>query len=1306
MLLTIGGTAALADDISNSLDNTVDATVEVMPLAPGGAVGTTTLRVIATDNDGKQNCNLNGQRTFRANITSSNTAVATVSPGSITFADCDAPQTITVTSGVAGTARVSLTQPLNNTQGTFNLEPATFDVVVAAVKTATSTSLSCPASVVYSGSAQTPCSATTTGQNGFTATPTLSYSENTVVGTASVTATYAGDATHLSSSDTKTFAITKAASSTAITCTDQTYTGAALEPCSARATGVGGLDVAVTPTYTNNTGAGVAGVSATYAGDANHNGSSATQTFRIDQAAATCTVTGFDGTYDGAAHGLTGTCTGVGGSDLSSGLSLGGSHTSAGSHSVPWSFDGGTNYASQSGTATVTIARAPSSVTVTCPDTETYTAAPQTPCTATVTGVGGLSQSVSVDHTANTNVGTATATADYAGGPNHLASFGTGSFKITKATTSTTVTCAAGPHVYTGSALTPCTATATGPGLSQSLTPAYSANVDAGLVNVSAAYAGGANYWASSGASSFTIDQAESVVTVDCPESVVYTGQAHEPCSARVTGAGDLDETLEADYADNIDAGTATAGASYAGDANHTAGSGAAEFAIDRAPSTVTVTCPTSEVYTGARIEPCSASVTGAGGLSEDGLEVSYTDNEVVGTAIASATYGGDANHTGDSGSATFDITKATSTTLVTCASGPFVYTGDPIRPCSASVTGVGGLNESPSVSYQDNVDAGEATASASYTGGDNHDGSSDSETFVIGQADATCVISGFDGKYDGNAHGLTGSCTGVDDADLSDSLDLGGTYTAAGTYEVDWSFDGGRNYTDQSGTATVEIAKATSTVVVTCDDGPFVYTGDVHEPCTATVTGIGLNQSVPVSYENNTGAGTATASAAYPGDVNHQPGSGSATFVIDKAPSSVTLICDGDRTFTGSAVKPCSATASGAGMSPVILQLSYSDNVNAGTASVTAAWDGDVNHTGSSASTTFVIDKATSSVTVTCTAGPHVYTGSALTPCSAKATGAGALDESLVVEYTDNTDAGTAHASASFAGDSNHTGSTGSTTFVIAQAPSSIAIVCNGAKVFTGSAIQPCTATASGAGMAPITRPVSYTDNVNAGTAKADSAWDGDANHTGSTGSTEFTIAKAPSTVTVTCPTAPVYFAGYALTPACTARATGVGGLDVAVSPVTFTDNTAVGTATAWATYGGDANHDGSTGSTTFQILPWTTSGFFKPVDMGTSTATVWNTVKNGSTVPLKFRLFSGSTELTSTTMVKGFSAVTVNCTSAAEDVIEELSTTGGTSLRYDSTGTQFIQNWQTPKKAGACYKVTMTAQDGSTIAAHFKLK
>lgn len=127
-----------------------------------------------------------------------------------------------------------------------------------------------------------------------------------------------------------------------------------------------------------------------------------------------------------------------------------------------------------------------------------------------------------------------------------------------------------------------------------------------------------------------------------------------------------------------------------------------------------------------------------------------------------------------------------------------------------------------------------------------------------------------------------------------------------------------------------------------------------------------------------------------------------------------------------------------------------------------------------------------------------------------------------------------------------------------------------------------------------------------------------------------------------------------------------------------------------------------------TYTVLAWTMKGYYQPVDMPVvGGPNVWNTVKAGSTVPLKFEIFSGATELTDVAAVSGFSVRQVGCTDTTYVDEIELTTTGGTVLRYDSTGGQFIQNWQTPKKAGNCYSVTTSAQDNtSSITAWFKLK
>jgi hypothetical protein len=124
--------------------------------------------------------------------------------------------------------------------------------------------------------------------------------------------------------------------------------------------------------------------------------------------------------------------------------------------------------------------------------------------------------------------------------------------------------------------------------------------------------------------------------------------------------------------------------------------------------------------------------------------------------------------------------------------------------------------------------------------------------------------------------------------------------------------------------------------------------------------------------------------------------------------------------------------------------------------------------------------------------------------------------------------------------------------------------------------------------------------------------------------------------------------------------------------------------------------------------ILAWTSRGYFSPVKSG------WNTVKSGSTVPLKFQLFQGAegeNEVVSTAQIV-FRVQAKPCQNGGavdDDEITELST-GGTVLRYSGTpgvDGQFIQNWQTPsRKAGMCYAATMSVGGAVILSSDFQLK
>ncbi|HZG36840.1 MAG TPA: hypothetical protein VEY87_13450, partial [Gaiellaceae bacterium] len=120
---------AYADEIKNELPSSA----KVIALNTNGATGSTVLFVDPTGDDGKNGCNLSGpgNPTLVVSVSSSNNAVATVSPTSLSFTSCGDTKTVTVTPHAEGTANVTLSQTSNTSQGSFNLTHASFRVDVA-----------------------------------------------------------------------------------------------------------------------------------------------------------------------------------------------------------------------------------------------------------------------------------------------------------------------------------------------------------------------------------------------------------------------------------------------------------------------------------------------------------------------------------------------------------------------------------------------------------------------------------------------------------------------------------------------------------------------------------------------------------------------------------------------------------------------------------------------------------------------------------------------------------------------------------------------------------------------------------------------------------------------------------------------------------------------------------------------------------------------------------------------------------------------------------------------------------------------
>ena len=133
------------------------------------------------------------------------------------------------------------------------------------------------------------------------------------------------------------------------------------------------------------------------------------------------------------------------------------------------------------------------------------------------------------------------------------------------------------------------------------------------------------------------------------------------------------------------------------------------------------------------------------------------------------------------------------------------------------------------------NVPGGTATWTFTDATG-NYNNASGTAAIVIDKANATVVVDGYTGAYNGVAHGATGSATGVQHEALA-GLNLGASFTNVPGGTANWTFtDATGNYTNASGTAAIVIDKADATIVV--DGFTGVYNGVAHG-ATGSATGV-----------------------------------------------------------------------------------------------------------------------------------------------------------------------------------------------------------------------------------------------------------------------------------------------------------------------------------------------------------------------------------------------------------------------------------------------------------------------------------
>jgi hypothetical protein len=197
--------------------------------------------------------------------------------------------------------------------------------------------------------------------------------------------------------------------------------------------------------------------------------------------------------------------------------------------------------------------------------------------------------------------------------------------------------------------------------------------------------------------------------------------------------------------------------------------------------------------------------------------------------------------------------------------------------------------------------------------------------------------------------------------------------------------------------------------------------------------------------------------------------------------------------------------------------------------------------------------------------------------------------------------------------------------------------------------------------------------------------------------------VDKTPPVVSVTgVSDGASYTVGSAPTTGCTTTDALSGVATSAVLQVSGGTANGVGTFTATCA-GAKDNADNSASASATYTVGYAFSGYLAPVN----NAPTVNTGKAGRTYPLKFQLTDASGGfISSLSAVASVSYKATSCGAFTGDPSDalEVSATGGTSLRYDSTANQYVYNWATP--GAGCYTLFLALDSGQVFPAYFNLR
>ncbi len=1214
--------------------------------------------------------------------------------------------------GSSATAAFSITKAPTSISASASPSSVTYDSGSHPTLLASGLPSDATGSVTFTAGATTLCSASVTSGEASCSAGARD------AGAYSVTASFSGDPNYQGSTATTGFTVNQATTSLAASASPSstTYgTAVALEASELASDATGSVTFTVTgvgttlctasvgsgsaPCSTGEVIPGVYAVTATYSGDTDYTGASAVTGFSVGQAATSISASaspssvGYGGTAGLSASGLPADATGSvtftsGAATLctatvsSGGASCETATLPVGTYPVTATYSGDTDYTGSTATASFSVTRASTSISASAsPSSTTYgnevtLTASELPSDAggsvTFTSAGDTLCSASVASgqascsTTTLPAGSYAVTAVYSGDTDYLGSSAVASFSITQVATSLSASAspptagyglpvalfstglpadATGSVTFTSGTVTLCSATVSAGGASCS-----TGTLAPGDYPVTATYSGDTDYAGSAATTSFTVVQATTALSASAiPSSSTYgthvtlsasglaidaTGTA--AFSLTGVGTGLCSSAVESGSA-SCSTGVLTPGvyavtATYSGDADYTAATALTSFAVSQAATSITASAsPSTSGYgnpVGLSASGLASGATGSVTFTSEGATLctaSVSDGGAscstgvlpVGSYPVTATYSGNADYAGSTATTTFSITRMvtsfdasaspsstayggtvglSASDLPSGATGSVTFTAGASTLCTASVSD-GGASCSTEV-----LPAGAYSVTAAYSGDTDYAGSSATAAFSITKAPTSISASASPSSvtYDSGSHptllasGLpsdaTGSVTFTAGATTlcSASVTSGEASCSAGArdagaYSVTASFSGDPNYQGSTATTGFTVNQATTSLAASASPSSTTYgtavaleaselASDATGSVTFTVTGVGTTLCTA-----SVGSGSASCStgevipgvyavtATYSGDTDYTGASAVTGFSVGQAATSISASASpssvgyggtaglsasglpadatGSVTFTSGAATLCTATVSSGGASCETATLPV------GTYPVTATYSGDTDYTGSTATASFSVTRASTSISASASPSSVRYasgttptlsasglpsdaggsvnftlTSDGSTLCTASVVSGGASCSAAA------TAAGSHAVTATYSGDADYAGSAATTTFSVTQASTSISASADpstttygsgvtvsasglpddatGSVTFTSGTVTLCTGTVS-SGAASCS-----TGEIGAGEYPVTADYSGDTDYAASSATTGFTITPGPTSI------------------------------------------------------------------------------------------------------------------------------------------------------------------------------------------------